>query len=187
MRAFFFSLCFFSFCFARAFVAFKGKWKEGTEWSARFKRNKEAREQNTNERDKRTKENERRAFHLPFHFNLVFCSLSFINNLMVWICPLCFLCVLCFKLKQAETNERVFNLNEQRTQREKAKHKTTLFSSIPLLFLFHFRSLHAYIHFVHFIVSERNEKKRRRNEWCVVLVSLLCSFHASVSFHSTTL
>ena len=37
----------------RAFVAFKGKWKEGTEWSARFKRNKEAREQNTNERDKR--------------------------------------------------------------------------------------------------------------------------------------
>jgi len=79
---------------------------------------------------------------------------------MVWICPLSFLCVLCFKLKQAETNERVFNLNEQRTQREKAKHKTTLFPSIPLLFLFHFRSLHAYIHFVHFIVTERNEKKR---------------------------
>ena len=86
------------------------------------------------------------------------------NRSLGFLCVPFSLCLLCFKLKQAETNERVFNLNEQRTQREKAKHKTTLFPSIPLLFLFHFRSLHAYIHFVHFIVSERNEKKRRRNE-----------------------
>ena len=100
-----FSLFFFSLLCCNESTNQKGKEKRGKE------------PKNWMKEAKRAKKNERRAFHLPFHFSLFFSFFSFGSfYLMVWV----FVFVLCFnwKGKRGKWSARSLSFQLNKAQRD---------------------------------------------------------------------